>query len=137
MDKYRVEMYHERVGKGYLVQCWQNTDKRTYDIELAYGGRHIVKLNTGCIGNKSANHHYKDAIKFMKKLIFLLDGYAMACHNKLCYSDTYLMDKPKAGYEESWEWENDRINMLIEWIYSHMMYYGNEKYKILKNEFNM
>ena len=51
-QRVRAEWYHERVGRGYLVQLWdaENPEEdmeavHQYDVELAYGGRMVTKLS--------------------------------------------------------------------------------------------
>lgn len=131
----RAEWYHERVGKGYMVQVWDAENPKDmgaikqFDVELAYGGRQIIKMGTNCYGEKSAEYWYKQAIKYMRRLMFLLDGHNMATHNRLCYSTNILGDIPKDGYTEQWEEENAKVNMLEDWIREHLDYHG-EKSKI-------
>lgn len=135
----RVEMYHERVGRGYLVGVWDNGksfgDTKCYDVELAYGGRYIATLSKESIGDISLDRHYHMAITQMRRLMFLLDGLDAEYNNKLSYSKNMLMNEPKDGCFEEWYASNDRIKMLEEWINEEMKFYGDQIYAVLKNEF--
>ena len=50
-QRVRAEWYHERVGRGYMVQVWDAEDCsnmgsiKQYDVELAYGGMMVTKLS--------------------------------------------------------------------------------------------
>lgn len=136
----RVEMYHERVGKGYLVGVWDNNGEwngfKCYDVELAYGGRYIVTLNKGCVGEKSAKYWFDVAVNNMRKIMFLLDGQDRANHNMLCYSTNYLMDEPRDGYFEEWNEAKATSEMLDEWIDEQMKFWSNEEIQSkLREEF--
>ena len=131
-QRVRVEWYHERVGRGYMVQVWDAEDDknmgavRQFDVELAYGGRQIVKMSKNCYGEKSAEYWYKNAIQYMRRLMFLLDGHDMAAHNKMCYSTDILGNTPKSKYEDKWAEENAKMNMLEDWIREHLNYHGEK-----------
>ena len=138
-QKIRTEWYHERIGRGYLVQVWDAKNpkqglSKQYDVELAYGGRYICTLSTNAIGDKSANYWYMYHVRTMKRLMFLLDGMDMAIHNAMCYGKD-LGGEPKEGYEEKWQEEVDKENMLGEWIDELLKGMGEKKYEILKQEF--
>ena len=42
--------------------------------------------------------------------------YELSCHNLLCYSQDYLMNKPKSGYTKQWNKENEKVKLLQEVI---------------------
>lgn len=136
----RTEMYHERIGRGYLVGVWDNGatygDAKCYDVELAYGGRHVVTLVKTCVGNKSLTSHYNQALTQMRRLVFMLDGLDAEYNNKLAYSKNMLMNEPKDEFYEEWYQSSDRIKMLEAWIDEQMKFYGDEIYAIIKNEFS-
>lgn len=136
----RTEMYHERIGRGYLVGVWDNGktygDTKCYDVELAYGGRHVVTLVKGAIGDASLNRHYNEALTQMRRLVFLMDGLDAEYNNKLAYSKNMLMNEPKDEFYEEWYQSSDRIKMLEVWIDEQMKFYGDEIYAIIKNEFS-
>lgn len=48
----------------------------------------------------------------MQKLDLLEKYYNMATHNLLCYSESYLMTKPKKGYDESWKRAKEECDLL-------------------------
>lgn len=142
-QRVRAEWYHEEVGRGYMVQVWDAEDCsnmgsiKQYDVELAYGGRMITKLSHNCYGEKSAQYWCKYHIKMIKRIMMLLDDYDMACNNVLAYSKSYAMNEPRDGYEEKWKEENEKSDMIYEWICELMKYSGDEKYAELKSEFSI
>lgn len=141
--KIRNEHYHERIGRGYRVVVLDAMNpkdgmgEQQYDIELAYNGRYVCALHTNCYGEKSAKYWYDVAIKQMRRLIFLLDGYDMARHNKMCYSKNILAKEPKEDYNMEWHIESMKIKLVDEWIDEVISYYGkeSEQYIALKSEF--
>jgi len=52
----------------------------------------------------------------MTREMILRDRLDMACHNLLCYSETYLMDTPKAGYEKKHAEAAAEVEMLEDWL---------------------
>lgn len=52
----------------------------------------------------------------MNRLQLLKEIYEQECHNLLCYSADYLMSEPKAGYDEEWKKEQEKVNLLNEMI---------------------
>jgi len=52
--------------------------------------------------------------------------YEMACHNLLCYSDSYLADKPIIGHENEWEEIKVECELLKEMIEEMDVKYGHE-----------
>ena len=52
----------------------------------------------------------------MDRLELLQEMYNMATHNLLCYSENYLMDKPKENYKEEWNTEQEKLDILKEMI---------------------
>ena len=135
----RKELYHERVGKGYLVSVYDNGDHygstKCYDIELAYGGRYIATLSAKTIGNTSLNGHYNTALTQMKRLIFLLDSLDAEYNVKMTCSKNMTMSEPKDNCSEAWYDANAKIQMLEVWIDEQMKFYGDDVYKVFKNEF--
>lgn len=65
----------------------------------------------------------------MNRLQLFQEMYEMASHNLLCYSQNYLMTKPKLEYVEEWKNEKEKIDLLSEMI-------KEEKQKEQKNNFN-
>lgn len=57
--------------------------------------------------------------------MFLLDGMDMAIHNAMCYGKNWG-EEPKEGYEEKWQEENTKMNMLEDWIREHLNYHGEK-----------
>lgn len=52
----------------------------------------------------------------MTRMQLFREMYEMFCYNLLCYSESYLMDKPKVGYTKQWKKENEKIELLKELI---------------------
>lgn len=50
----------------------------------------------------------------MTKQDLLKKYYGRACHNLLCYSANYLMDRPKDGFEKEWEEAKAEVELLEE-----------------------
>lgn len=50
----------------------------------------------------------------MTKQELLKKYYDEACHNLLCYSTNYLMDKPRKGYEKEWKETKVEVELLEE-----------------------
>lgn len=53
-----------------------------------------------------------DKSKTVTKLAMLKDYYDLECHNLLCYSATYGMNTPKAGWEQNWQEAKAKVEML-------------------------
>lgn len=52
----------------------------------------------------------------MEKMEFLKKSLDRAYHNLLCYSQNYLMNTPKEGYEKEWESQADEVKLINEMI---------------------
>lgn len=52
----------------------------------------------------------------MNKLDLLEEYKDMLCHNLLCYSEDYLMTKPKSEFVEQWKKEREKVDLLEEII---------------------
>lgn len=46
--------------------------------------------------------------------------YEMACHNLLCYSNSYAMEQAKEGFEEEWRQAKAECELLQEMIKEHI-----------------
>lgn len=141
MTKFKMEQYSKEVGRGYTVRVVDAKNpqvglSKQYDVELVYkNDRLVTNLSKGCIGDKSAEYWYGYNLKIVTRLMFLLDGKDMAIHNAMCYGK-HWGGEPKDGYEEKWQTEIDKENMLEEWIDELLQFSGKgEKYEILKREF--
>lgn len=118
-------MTQGKVGRGYSIAMLDRNSNsyesdragiNKYDVVLAYGGRGICTMSTGCVGIKSAGMWQNNAIKFMKRVIHLMDDIDKVSHNLMCYSANLTMDKPKGGFEEEFEQTLDKYNMLKDWL---------------------
>lgn len=58
----------------------------------------------------------------MNKFELLKEFEDMLCHNLLCYSANYLMNKPKKQYVKEWEETQEKISLVEE-----MMEYEKQK----------
>ena len=52
----------------------------------------------------------------MNKIDLLKEFKDMLCHNLLCYSSDYLMNKPKKQYVKDWEETKEKISIIDEII---------------------
>ena len=52
----------------------------------------------------------------MTRMQLFKEMYELSCHNLLCYSQDYLMSKPKSGYSKQWNKENEKVKLLQELI---------------------
>ena len=52
----------------------------------------------------------------MTRMQLFKEMYEMVCHNLLCYSQDYLMSKPKTEYIKQWKTENEKVKLLQEII---------------------
>ena len=52
----------------------------------------------------------------MTRMQLFKEMYELSCHNLLCYSQDYLMSKPKSGYNKQWNKENEKVKLLQELI---------------------
>ena len=52
----------------------------------------------------------------MTRMQLFKEMYEMVCHNLVCYSQDFLMSKPKAGYTKQWKEENEKVKLLQEII---------------------
>ena len=52
----------------------------------------------------------------MTRMQLFKEMYELSCHNLLCYSQDYLMSKPKSGYVKQWKTENEKVKLLRELI---------------------
>ena len=52
----------------------------------------------------------------MTRMQLFKEMYEIVCHNLLCYSQDYLMSKPKAGYSKQWKKESEKVKLLREII---------------------
>lgn len=139
-ENMRVELFNERVGRGYLVQAYKRDEYYgicKYDIELAYGGRYILTFSRGCVGEKSMKYNFDVAVRVMRRIIFLLDSLHIAQYNKMKYSTDTTADIARDGMLDEWNEENEKIKMLERWVDDTMKYYGeyDERYMKLKSEF--
>ena len=142
----RVEMYHERVGRGYLIGVYEVKDDDTnkllyglgnkHDIVLSYGGRQICNMSTGCYGEKAVEYWYRYHIKIMHRIMFLLDSKDKAYTNLLTYSSSYMMDKPRDGYTDEWNATKDKITMIDEWLNDILSGIG-EASELIREEFEI
>ena len=71
----------------------------------------------------------------MTRMQLFKEMYEMSCHNLLCYSESYLLDKPKVGYTKQWKKENEKIELLKELIEEEKNREKNCKYKQILNEY--
>ena len=121
LDKgYKVVMIqtHESAGIG---------DFDLYDIDVRDKHDGMVYIaSTKCYGRKSAEFWMNNAVKFIQRIQLLVEAREMAYHNQLCYSKTYAMDTPKEGYEDKWNAEKDKANMIEQWLCDMSKYYGDK-----------
>lgn len=133
----RKEVYAVELGRGLQVRLVQNDDGERnpgvfdyYSVDLDGDGCGcIVQLSTKCIGRKSGEYWCDNAVKIMKKIIFIADSIDMAMHNLMCYSSNLLMNAPKEGYAYEWHQENDKVKMLRAWMYELTGYWGEDSSK--------
>lgn len=52
----------------------------------------------------------------MNRLQLFKEMYEMSTHNLLCYSQNYLMTKPKLKFIQEWKREKEKVNLLKEII---------------------
>ena len=52
----------------------------------------------------------------MDRLQLYEEMYDLATHNLLCYSEDYLMTRPKANFIEQWKKEREKVDLLEEII---------------------
>ena len=52
----------------------------------------------------------------MTRMQLFKEMYELSCHNLICYSQNYLMNKPKSGYVKQWNKENEKVKLLQELI---------------------
>ncbi|PHJ38637.1 hypothetical protein P378_08715 [Desulforamulus profundi] len=52
----------------------------------------------------------------MTRLDLFKKYHDMACHNLLCCSANYLMEKPKEGYKKEWNEARQEVEILEELI---------------------
>ncbi len=71
----------------------------------------------------------------MTRIQLFREMYEMSCHNLRCYSESYLMNKPKVGYTKQWKKENEKIELLKELIEEEKNREKNCKYNQILNEY--
>lgn len=52
----------------------------------------------------------------MNRLQLFKEMYELSTHNLLCYSQNYIMTKPKKGYIKEWKKEQEKVKLLQELI---------------------
>lgn len=120
------------VGKGYAVEIRENC--KEYDIAFVYGGALVCNMSTK-IGTKSAQYWFNHYCSIMKRIMYLFNQIDMTDHNILCYSKNLAMTKPKDGFEDKFQEENDKRNMLTEWVNEYIDKIGGDKADTLRHEF--
>jgi hypothetical protein len=105
IGKYVVSIELDRVDGGV----------RYYDAVLSKDGME-VKINKGCVGEKSSHYWGEKLEKLAKKLDILETRLEMVRHNFLSYSESIYQDKPKEGYAEQWSEAWKEMNFLEEWL---------------------
>lgn len=145
MDNVRYEWYHERVGRGYMVQVWDARNpkvgfKEQFDVVLTYGGREVMTMHSGSISQESAYYWYRNEIEFMKRLMILMDRRELVAHDLYMYSVDGNLQEPVAGCEEKWKKANEEDEMLRKWIVEmieNRFTKDDERIEILMEEFFM
>ncbi|MCM1269436.1 MAG: hypothetical protein NC247_02255 [Ruminococcus flavefaciens] len=133
----RKDIAITEVGRGFEVRLVQRNDGELklgefdyYDVELDIAGcGNVMTISKKCIGRKSGDYWYNNAIEIMQKITFMADSIDMAMHNLMCYSRNLLMDSPKQGYEDKWNAENNRAKMLRKWMHELTAYWGEDSSK--------
>ena len=136
----------KKLTRGYKVVLLHSHKKEhvgdfdKYDIDVRNStDRTIVTTSTGCLGLKSGEYWFNSAVKYMQRLLLLVEAREMAYHNQLCYSKTYMIDIPKEEYEDEWNNEKEKANMIEKWLVEHSEYFGKKDIRgyAIKAEFDI